>query len=183
MSDNEKNNSLKDDFELREKRLKLIYKILYVLAAIWGAMIIAITTAEKGVLPIFSGIISVVTTAIINILYYIFGELRCMKIYQPATDDEKDSADNKFVDIWNTFVVTVVTTFAMALANTAFPEYINTTVIMIAMFISSFALTSLVYLKDKKHNKAKNLIRNIAVPVLCYAFFAILQLPEAGTNV
>ena len=138
---------------------------------------------KKGVLPIFSGIISVVTTAIINILYYIFGELRCMKIYQPATDDEKDSADNKFVDIWNTFVVTVVTTFAMALANTAFPEYINTTVIMIAMFISSFALTSLVYLKDKKHNKAKNLIRNIAVPVLCYAFFAILQLPEAGTNV
>lgn len=48
MSDEKKTNSteeeqepieqlpIKEEFELREKRLKLVYKILYVAAALWG---------------------------------------------------------------------------------------------------------------------------------------------------
>lgn len=72
---------IKAEFELREKRLKLVYKILYVGVALWAALFVAYATTEKTVLPLYCGFLSALTAAILNILYYIFGELRCMKIY------------------------------------------------------------------------------------------------------
>ena len=86
---------IKAEFELREKRLKLVYKILYVAVALWAALFVAYATTEKPVLPLYCGFLSALTAAILNILYYIFGELRCMKIYAPAADESKVEADSK----------------------------------------------------------------------------------------
>ena len=94
---------IKAEFELREKRLKLVYKILYVAVALWAALFVSYTTTEKSALPLYCGFLSALTAAILNILYYIFGELRCMKIYAPAADESKVEADSKFVEIWNSF--------------------------------------------------------------------------------
>ena len=94
---------IKAELELREKRLKLVYKILYVAVALWAALFVAYATTEKTVLPLYCGFLSALTAAILNILYYIFGELRCMKIYTPAADESKVEADSKFVEIWNSF--------------------------------------------------------------------------------
>ena len=69
---------IKAEFELREKRLKLVYKILYVAVALWAALFVSYATTEKSALPLYCGFLSALTAAILNILYYIFGELRCM---------------------------------------------------------------------------------------------------------
>ena len=94
---------IKAEFELREKRLKLVYKILYVAVALWAALFVAYTSAGNNVFPLYCGFLSALTAAILNIIYYIFGELRCMKIYTPAADESKVEADSKFVEIWNSF--------------------------------------------------------------------------------
>lgn len=38
---------IKAEFELREKRLKLVYKILYVAVALWAALFVAYATTEN----------------------------------------------------------------------------------------------------------------------------------------
>ena len=46
---------IKAEFELREKRLKLIYKILYVAVALWAALFVAYTSAGNNVFPLYCG--------------------------------------------------------------------------------------------------------------------------------
>lgn len=170
---------IKAEFELREKRLKLVYKILYVAVALWAALFVAYATTEKTVLPLYCGFLSALTAAILNILYYIFGELRCMKIYTPAADESKVEADSKFVEIWSTFWLGVIISTLLALLHTSFPAIINIASIWIVVVITTVLLVANDILIK---GKANLIIRNMATPVLCYAFFAVAQIVEVSVN-
>ena len=170
---------IKAEFELREKRLKLVYKILYVAVALWAALFVSYTTTEKSALPLYCGFLSALTAAILNIIYYIFGELRCMKIYTPAADESKVEADSKFVEIWNTFGLGVIISTLLALLHTSFPAIINIASIWIVVGITTVLLVANDILIK---GKANLIIRNMATPVLCYAFFAVAQIVEVSVN-
>ena len=170
---------IKAEFELREKRLKLVYKILYVAVALWAALFVAYATTEKTVLPLYCGFLSALTAAILNIIYYIFGELRCMKIYTPAADESKVEADSKFVEIWSTFWLGVIISTLLALLHTSFPAIINIASIWIVVVITTVLLVANDILIK---GKANLIIRNMATPVLCYAFFAVAQIVEVSVN-
>lgn len=61
MSNNEDRKLTKTEyFDLRERRLKLVYKILYVVVAIWIAVLLSVAqnTLEKTVVPIYSFMLS-----------------------------------------------------------------------------------------------------------------------------
>lgn len=131
---------IKAEFELREKRLKLVYKILYVAVALWAALFVAYATTEKTVLPLYCGFLSALTAAILNILYYIFGELRCMKIYTPAADESKVEADSKFVEIWNSFGLGVSISALLTLIHTSLPAIINIVSVWIVVGVTAVLL-------------------------------------------
>ena len=61
-----------DYFDLREKRLKLVYKILYVVAAIWIAIFISITQSNIKIpeVPIYAFALSASSMVIIQIIKY-----------------------------------------------------------------------------------------------------------------
>ena len=170
---------IKAEFELREKRLKLVYKILYVGVALWAALFVAYTSAGNNAFPLYCGFLSALTAAILNILYYIFGELRCMKIYTPAADESKVEADSKFVEIWNTFGLGVIISTLLALLHTSFPAIINIASIWIVVVITTVLLVANDILIK---GKANLIIRNMTTPVLCYAFFAVAQIVEVSVN-
>lgn len=170
---------IKAEFELREKRLKLVYKILYVAVALWATLFVAYTSAGNNVFPLYCGFLSALTAAILNIIYYIFGELRCMKIYTPAADESKVEADSKFVEIWNTFGLGVIISTLLALLHTSFPAIINIASIWIVVGITTVLLVANDILIK---GKANLIIRNMATPVLCYAFFAVAQIVEVSVN-
>lgn len=170
---------IKAEFELREKRLKLVYKILYVAVALWAALFVAYTTTEKSVLPLYCGFLSALTAAILNILYYIFGELRCMKICTPPSEECKEDADRKFMEIWDTFAISVFVVVALSLLNALFPAFISAVLIGVTIVVMSILLAvNTLYIKGK----ANLIIRNASTPVLCYAFFAVAQIVEVSVN-
>lgn len=170
---------IKAEFELREKRLKLVYKILYVAVALWAALFVAYATTEKTVLPLYCGFLSALTAAILNILYYIFGELRCMKIYAPAADESKVEADSKFVEIWNSFGLGVSISALLTLIHTSFPAIINIVSVWIVVGVTAVLLAiNSWFIKGK----ANPIIRNMTTSVLCYVFFAVAQIVEVSVN-
>ena len=114
-----------------------------------------------------------------NIIYYIFGELRCMKIYTPAADESKVEADSKFVEIWSTFWLGVIISTLLALLHISFPAIINIASIWIVVVITTVLLVANDILIK---GKANLIIRNMATPVLCYAFFAVAQIVEVSVN-
>ncbi len=174
-----KTDEIKAEFELREKRLKLVYKILYVAVALWAALFVAYATTEKTVLPLYCGFLSTLTAAILNILYYIFGELRCMKIYAPASDESKEDADSKFVEIWNSFGLGASISAFLTLLHTSFPAIINIVSVWVFVCVMTILLTvNSLFIKGK----ANLIIRNMATPALCYAFFSVAQIVEVSVN-
>ena len=83
MSNNDEKKLGKSEyFELREKRLKLVYRILYVTVAIWVATLISIGTQEMTVdiAPMYAFLLAASSLFIINIIKYSLMEFRCMKV-------------------------------------------------------------------------------------------------------
>lgn len=167
MEKEKRTDDIKAEFELREKRLKLVYKILYVAVALWAALFVSYTTTEKSALPLYCGFLSALTAAILNIIYYIFGELRCMKIYAPAADESKVEADSKFVEIWNSFGLGVSISALLTLIHTSFPAIVNIVSVWIVVGVTAVLLAiNSWFIKGK----ANPIIRNMTTPVLCYKY-------------
>ena len=83
MSNNDEKKLGKSEyFELREKRLKLVYRILYVIVAIWIAALISIGTQEMTteIAPMYAFLLAASSLLIINIIKYSLMEFRCMKV-------------------------------------------------------------------------------------------------------
>ena len=73
MSNNDEKKLGKSEyFELREKRLKLVYRILYVIVAIWIAALISIGTQEMTteIAPMYAFLLAASSLLIINIIKY-----------------------------------------------------------------------------------------------------------------
>ena len=79
--------SIKEEFELREKRLKLVYKILYVAAALWGIVFLAYVSEFSNnpeqllkTAPLYCFLLALSSVVILSIVSYAFRELQCMMI-------------------------------------------------------------------------------------------------------
>ena len=108
--------SLKDEFDLRDKRLKLVYKILYVLAALWLSLFISLTTItlDSKISPVYCFFMAVLSLYIINIVKYSMQELSCMRINKKPSEQEKENADMFYTDIWrNSAIIAVTAAMAM----------------------------------------------------------------------
>ncbi len=106
MSNNEdKKLSKLDYFDLREKRLKLVYKILYVVAAIWIAIFLGISQIDlkKSEIPIYAFLLSVSSMVIIQIIKYAIMEFRCMKIVGQLSEELMNQTESCYENIWMTF--------------------------------------------------------------------------------
>ena len=106
MSNNEdKKLSKLDYFELREKRLKLVYKILYVVAAIWIAIFFSISQSnlKNSEIPIYAFVLSVSSMVIIQIIKYAIMEFRCMKIVGQLNEELMNQTESRYENIWMSF--------------------------------------------------------------------------------
>lgn len=81
-SDDEKTLSKSECFELREKRLKLVYKILYVIVAIWisGVLSVSDNTFTAEIVPAYAFLLATTSLMILRIIKYALMEFRCMKV-------------------------------------------------------------------------------------------------------
>lgn len=106
MSNNEDKKLTKPDyFDLRERRLKLVYRILYVVVAIWIAVLLSIAqnALEKTLIPIYSFMLSVSSMVIIQIIKYSIMEFRCMKVIGNLSEDLMKQTEIRYDSIWVSF--------------------------------------------------------------------------------
>ncbi len=97
-------------FDFREKRLKLVYKIMYVLAALWIGVVLSSTQISKSnqLVNFYSFVLTLTSVTIVRILKYVILELRCLKIYQD--DNEKsllELTEIKYDSIWSFLGITI----------------------------------------------------------------------------
>ena len=136
MSNNEDTKLTKTEyFDLRERRLKLVYKILYVVVAIWIAVLLSVAqnTLEKTVVPIYSFMLSTSSMVIIQIIKYAIMEFRCMKVIGNLEKDLLEQTENRYDNIWVSFAL-ILSLCGLALI----PHYIFSEMINEYVFLSVF---------------------------------------------
>ena len=94
-------------FDLREKRLKLVYRILYVAVAIWVATIISISTLEMttAIAPMYAFLSAVSSLFVINIIKYSLMEFRCMKVIGNIEEALLKQTEERYDNIWKSFSI------------------------------------------------------------------------------
>lgn len=186
---NENNLTKLDYFELRTKRLTIVYKILYAFVAAWLAMLI---TAINGLndktfafedIPSITFFISSLTFCIIQMLSYILLEFRCMKIVDVYDEKLWKETEQKYDNIWNAFGIILCINLLCLLISTYFIDSISmiNNIMTIGLIVVSFIYTvkNVVYLfaynKWQTFWKWSNIISILISPIFCYLLTFLLM--------
>lgn len=138
MSDHEDKKLGKPEyFDLRERRLKLVYKILYVVVAIWIAILLSISqnTLERSAIPVYAFLLSASSMVIIQIIKYAIMEFRCMKIVGTLKEELLTQTEARYENIWVSFSL-ILTLCGLALI----PHYFFVEQASINVFMAMFSL-------------------------------------------
>lgn len=130
---------------------------------------LAYISNSKEATPLYCGLLAVLATFIINIVLFIFSELRCLRIAADVDDKIKDIADEKFLSIWDTFGLSLFTAMLLVLINILFSNMITKESIVVVILLGGIAdgISSLF------PKRVSLIIKNIATPMLLYAFFSV----------
>lgn len=120
-------------FELREKRLKLVYRILYVIVAIWIAAIINVgtQTMTTAIAPFYAFILSASSLLIINIIKYGLMEFSCMKIIGNIDESLIKQTEERYDNIWASFSVILSLNALFMFLQMVFSSFLNENVLII----------------------------------------------------
>ena len=190
---NKKNKlSVKDEFELREKRLKLVYRVLFVAAILWAAVIITLSRTEITtiVAPFYAFLLSVSSVFIIRVVKYALGELRCMKIIEQADDSTKTDAETSYGYIWSLFGLSLVIHAALLLFNVAVGNVFTLKFFLITFAVCgvihlAFNIVDLVFAILKKplkqgYKKSSDIVGAIIINVTVYSVCSLFLMAALG---
>ena len=155
MSNNDEKKLGKSEyFELREKRLKLVYRILYVIVAIWVATLISIGTQEMTVdiAPMYAFLLAASSLLIINIIKYSLMEFRCMKVVGNIEESLLKQTEERYDNIWKSFSVILSLNALFMLLHMSFSSVFNTETLTVifCVCILYFLVWSFIELFKKK---------------------------------
>lgn len=155
MSNNDEKKLGKSEyFELREKRLKLVYRILYVIVAIWVATLISIGTQEMTteIAPMYAFLLASSSLLIINIIKYSLMEFRCMKVVGNIEESLLKQTEERYDNIWKPFSVILSLNALFMLLHMLFSSVFNTETLTVifCVCILYFLVWSFIELFKKK---------------------------------
>ena len=175
------------DFELRERRLKLIYKILYILVAAWAVLFIMFMKTDvktESDMAAYCFLLAVISLYLVMIIKFIIRELSCLKIGSEVSNEEKEQTELAYKNIWNNLLVVLLTGIVLCFVNVwTWEMFISEkNRVMVRIILSIFLVIGAIinflvpHFKDKwKNNKInKQCIQSIFSTIFSYSLFAIL---------
>lgn len=175
------------DFELRERRLKLVYKILYILVAAWAVLFIMFMKTDvktESDMAAYCFLLAVISLYLVMIIKFIIRELSCLKIGSEVSHEEKEQTELAYKNIWNNLLVVLLTGIVLCFVNVwTWEMFISEkNRVMVRIILSIFLVIGAIiyflvpHFKDKwKNNKInKQWIQSIFSTIFSYSLFAIL---------
>lgn len=150
-----------DYFELREKRLKLVYKVLYVVVALWIASLACFNKSvlTYNTIPFYSALLATTSLIIINILKYALMEFRCMKVYGSISDEILKVTEEKYDMVWKSFAVILSVIAFLMMIHINFLSNLKSSVLIVVFSVFLivislyFAVISIMQFFNKKFSE------------------------------
>lgn len=115
------------DFEIREKRIGIIFKVVYVIAAILATLFLYIREdVSESVATLYAGITSFLFWTLMNLLFYVINELKCLRIGVNTINKQLFSiTENSYSFIFTYFYVGIYFHLALILGVGLFGNYLT----------------------------------------------------------
>lgn len=174
----------RDTLDIREKRIGIMFKVLYVIAAFFAATFMLVVNASGNGLPATYIVYACVTTFLLCLLFrmivYIFNELKCLKISSTdVTDTQIGKTEESYSRIFNYFLVGGITSICAAILLRMFREHLTQIILMYPCLIGGFYGTILECLNIKKHVQVWRSISDICWMIAIIAILAVAGLGAA----
>lgn len=179
MNNNDENKLSKVEyFDLREKRLKLVYKILYVVAAIWIAILLSISQSalESTAIPVYAFMLSVSSMIILQIVKYAMMEFRCMKIVGRINDKLIEQTEARYENIWSSSSLILSFCGIEIIPHLIFAQHLDIGVFMVVFSVAILYFLVISMIKMFKTNfkdKTVKVLDLIDVIVGCIATYSL----------
>ena len=180
--------SQNETLEFREKRINIVFKMLYVFAIACGALFLNIEPQFKqGVTDIYlvsCAFLSFTASVLIFILLYIVNEMKCLKSYKSVEISQKEKADNSYSKIFTGLGVSGISVALLfsvlfiidACNDELFSKIENLQILLTGLFLVGIGAISLTARLNKKFKSASVLnIISITFTIFCaFLFMAVL---------
>lgn len=166
MSNNDdKRLSKSEYFELREKRLKLVYKILYAVVAIWIAIFLSLSQSNLKIteVPIYSFALASSSMVIIQIFKYAIMEFRCMKIVGQLSEGLINQAEFRYENIWTSFSLILSLCGLAFMPHFKFVEKLSAQTFLYVFLICMVYFSVMSFVKIFKRDFKDKTIKNIDI--------------------
>lgn len=165
MNNDDKKMNKAEYFELREKRLKLVYKILYVTVAIWIATILDVSSTDfvASVAPVYAFLLSSSSIFIIQIAKYALMEFQCMKVIGNIDEKILTQTEQRYDNIWKSFSLTLSLNALIMIFHIKCPIIFSPNVLIwfFACCVVYFLIFSIVEMFKKMNDKAIKILDTI----------------------
>ena len=177
------NETYSKNFETREKRIGIVFKIIYVVAIFFAAVFMSMNTSlSKGITTAY--ILMCCTAAyllclLFRMVVYIFNELKCLKLNQKdVPDTQAIKTEQSYSRMLSYFISGIITCFFAAMLLNVIDVYITKTAIIVAFLICTTIGAAFAVFRPQKHSQLFLDISSILYTVAVICFFTLVGLGE-----
>ena len=181
-------------FDVREKRIGIVFKIIYVFAIALGTVFMDyVKRYELGLDVVYiaeSCLMSFLLVMVVSLIVYIINEMKCMRVSTKITDREikkqNDKTEIYYSNIFSCFMLSGITAIVVMLLLWFTYRYLNVfiMVFLVAVFTSFCASFFITVSCAKKPGVYEFLIKlmsvGITITIISYLILLAMSLPNAA---
>jgi len=187
-SEEKQDSTFKDTIEIREKRIGIVFKVIYVFAIFLGAVFVDMDKRISAELDMFyiceSCIFVFLFVMIFRMVFYIIDEMKCMKINPSDVSNElientEKSYSEIFSSLWFVAFATFLGWIIVCFARTYITEQILTYLLVGLPFLSPLVFLLTIKFKEKR---AINNIRKFFLYISIVFYLIVIFVLAAVIN-
>ncbi len=188
MSKNKRKNSttlnkqkFNESFDIRKERIGIIFKVIYVIAALFLASIVALQSGQEinvsTVYILEACATSFLLCLLVVLLIYVFNELQCLKITENIEEKQANKTENSYAEIFNYFSVGGVTAVLSAFLIEYAKEYLTKEILSWLLCIFFFVGMAIRIAGSfiNRYEKARHSVNSVVWTLAVYALILLTK--------
>ena len=162
--------------DIREKRIGIVFKVIYVIAAFFAALFTSLSNIRKdGLTDVYileAACTGFLLCLLVYMLVYIFNELKCLKLKQEAISAvQYTKTENSYAFVFTYFTLGSILSVFLVMAVGIGKEYLTKDIIAIVVISGVIAANAIGTVISKRFEKACRILCSALWTIVAVAVF------------
>ena len=170
-----------ESFDIRKERIGIIFKVIYVVAALFLASVLALQSDQETIISteyiLKSCAASFLLCLLVVLLIYVFNELQCIKMTENIEEKQANKTEDSYAEIFNYFSVGGVTAVLSAFLIEYAKEYLTKEILSWLLCIFFFVGMAIRIAGSfiNRYEKARHSVNSVVWTLAVYALILLTK--------